>query len=75
MAFWKFIEQENSKEIRRNQTKNNWFEKRYSVNPNYRKLDMNDCFKDSYLQNLVKEVFELEVQINPEDLKIKSNQS
>lgn len=56
------------------QLKNSYFEG-LSVNPNYRKVTMQTCFEDGFLNELIKEVFELEIKVDRSILNIKSNQS
>jgi len=58
-----------------NQLKNKWFEARYKSNPNYRMVEMQTIFKEGFLNDLIKDIFELEINANQEILNIKSNQS
>lgn len=58
-----------------NRLKNGYFNRLYSVNPHYQKVSMQTCFKEGFLNDLIKDVFDIEISADQNILNIKSNQS
>lgn len=55
--------------------KNEFFTAEYSHSPNYRRVNMNDVFSTSILQQLINEWFNEKIEIWPADLERKANES
>lgn len=61
------------KYINLNEEKNHWFEKKYSKNPNYIKINMKKLFTNNYLESIINDFFDTKIHVSKEELKIKSN--
>ena len=53
--------------------KNRYFSDKYSLNPNYLQVDMDEIFNSSFLKDIIYNFFNHNIQITEEDLKIKAN--
>jgi len=63
------------KYIKLNDVKNKWFEKNYSKNQNYVKINMQQIFTNDNLENIVNKFFSTDIKISEEELKTKSNET
>jgi len=53
--------------------KNQFFEEKFHINPNYTKVPMDRVFKTSFLSDIVGSFFSFDLRIEPKTLKIKTN--
>jgi hypothetical protein len=53
--------------------KNKWFKQQYGDNKFFRSVDMKELFKPGYIEILIKEFFETDIEIRPEALAKRSN--
>jgi hypothetical protein len=53
--------------------KNRYFSDKYSLNPNYLQVDMDEIYNSSFLKDIIYNFFNHNIQITEEDLKIKAN--
>ena len=53
--------------------KNRYFSEKYSSNPNYLTVDMDEIFNSDFLKDIIYKLFKYDVAITDEDLKIKVN--
>jgi len=56
-------------------TKNEWFFKRYSRNPNYRKIDMDALFDSPVLEQIVADFWGLDIRIDHSVWSVRANQT
>ena len=53
--------------------KNVYFDEKYSSNPYYKRIDINEVFNTQFLKNIIFDFFNYKVPITEEDLKVKTN--
>jgi len=53
--------------------KNEYFVKKYSSNPNFLKIEMDEVFNSNFLRDIIYNFFNHDILITEEDLKIKAN--
>ena len=53
--------------------KNRYFSEKYSSNPNYLSVDMDEIFNSNFLKDAINNFFNHDIPITEEDLKIKAN--
>ena len=53
--------------------KNEYFVKKYSSNPNFIKIEMDEVFNSNFLKDIIYNYFNQDILISEEDLKIKAN--
>jgi len=62
-----------NKYIKVSELKHNWFNKNYSMNPNYEVISMEEMFNDNKIELLLNKHIRHKITIPSEELKIKSN--
>lgn len=55
--------------------KNAWFQKHYGTSNNYRHVMFEQLFQERLIREIISEIFNLKIDINPELLSVKSNKS